>query len=74
MTVRPPATLTRPSERSRSSTFDHSIDRGSFVLGQIDQGHRHFSELWRNGGAARFERKMRWLDSNRVRLGEAVMR
>ena len=43
-----------------------------FVLGQIARGHRHFAEMWRNGGEARFERKMRWLDANRTRLGEAV--
>lgn len=45
-----------------------------FVLGQIAQGHRHFTEMWRNGGEARFERKMGWLDANRERLGEAVTR
>ena len=45
-----------------------------FVLGQIAQGHRHFTEMWRNGGEGRFEHKMRWLDANRSRLGEAVVR
>jgi hypothetical protein len=30
--------------------------------------------MWRNGGEGRFEHKMRWLDANRSRLGEAVVR
>jgi hypothetical protein len=43
-----------------------------FVLGQIAQGHPQFTDLWRTGGEARFERKMRWPDANRDRLAEAV--